>query len=343
MSYAIERVEWKDHGDVVSEVLGHSFPDVPATRYAWLHERNPAGPGALWLARAADGRPVGTAALHGRQIVVEGRPYLAGLANNFAVDPAVRGFGPAVALQRAVLAACEAGEFAFIYGFPNRAAKPVFERMAYVPGRTRRLARLLRSRPYLQRSPWAPASVAPLLAKPLDLTMRLLSRETYRSARGTRLEHVTAFDSTFDAFWARLRRQHAIIADRSAEYMNWRYAQWPTRRYDLAVLRRGDDIIATVVSYVIDDIVYIAELFALDTESFDGLLIPFLRAQRRAGACAVSLILLGDVGFAGRLAKYGFHLRDVERSMMIYVPPSSPLRSWLYHVDRWTLFEGDIL
>ena len=343
MNYSIERVEWKDYGDVASEVLSHSFPSVPTTRYAWLHERNPAGPGALWLARAADGRPVGTAALHARHVVVDGRPYLAGLATNFAVEPAARAFGPAIALQRAVVAACEAGEFAFIYGFPNRAAKAVFERMGYVPGRTRRLARLLRSRPYLQRLGRAP-SVAPVLARPLDLAMRLFSRETFQPMpRGTRLERIEAFDASFDAFWGRLRSHLAIVADRDAEYMNWRYAQWPTRRYDLAVVRRGGEVTATVVSYVIGDVVYIAELFALDTESFDGLLIPFLRTQRRAGACAVSLILLGDVGFAGRLARYGFRLRDVDRSMVVYVPEGSPLRSRLHRVDRWTLFEGDIL
>lgn len=339
MSYSIERVEWKDHGDVASELLSRSFPDVPTTRYAWLHERNPAGPGGLWLARAADGRPVGTAALHARHVVVDGWPYLAGLATNFAVEPGARGFGPALALQRAVVAACEAGEFAFIYGFPNRAAKAVFERLGYVPGRTRRLARLLRSRPYLQRSARA-ASVAAVLAGPLDLAMQLLSRETYRlPPRGTRLQRVEGFD----AFWARLRTRHAIIADRDAEYMNWRYVQWPTRQYDLTVLRRGAEVTATAVSYVIGDVVYIAELLALDPAACEGLLAPFLRAQRRAGACAVSQILLGDVDFAGRLARYGFRLRDVERSMMVYVPPASPLRSRLHHTGRWTLFEGDIL
>ena len=34
MSYTIERVEWKEHGDEVSAVLLESFPDVPAARYA---------------------------------------------------------------------------------------------------------------------------------------------------------------------------------------------------------------------------------------------------------------------------------------------------------------------
>jgi hypothetical protein len=340
MRYSIERVEWKDHGDAVSELLSHSFPDVPTTRYAWLHEHNPAGAGAVWLARAADGRPVGTAALHTRQILVDGRPYLAGNATNFAVEPAARAFGPALALQRAVVSACEAGEFAFIYGFPNQAAKAVFERIGYAPGRTRRLARMLRSGPYLKRAGRATS----VLAGPLDLAMHLLARETYRRLpRDSRLERVEVFDDAYDAFWIRLRGRHAIVADRGAEYMNWRYAAYPARRYDLAVLRRGGEITATIVSYVIADIVYIAELFALDTESFDVLLVQFLRAQRRAGATAVSVILLGDVRFAGRLALYGFRLRDVERSMMVYVPPVSPLRSLLHRVDRWTLFEGDIL
>jgi hypothetical protein len=338
VSYTVERVDWKEHGPEVSAVLTDCFPDVPAARYAWLHEHNPAGAGAVWLARDAGGRPVGTAAVHARKIVVDGRVYLAGLATNFAVEPQARAFGPALALQRAVVAACEAGEFAFIYGFPNRAAKSVFERLGYSPGRTRRLARLLRSRPYLERA----GRTATVLAGPLDVVMRLAARESW-SRRGARLEPVAAFDGAYDRFWDRVRAGHSVVAERDAEFMNWRYADWPSRRYDLAVLRRGREIAATVVSYAIDDVVYIAELFALDRPALDAALAPFLRAHRRTGASAVSIILLGDMPWAGRLGTYGFRLRDCERSLMIHVPAGSPLRSLVPRVDRWTLFEGDIL
>jgi hypothetical protein len=212
--------------------------------------------------------------------------------------------------------------------------------MGYTPGRTRRLARLLRSRPYLERA-GRPATV---LAAPLDLAMRLLARESWpRARRAPRLEPMAGFDAAYDRFWVRVRPQHAIVADRDAEYMNWRYAEWPSRHYDLAVLRRGDEIAATIVSYVIGDVVYIAELFALDREAFDATLVAFLRAQRRAGASAVSVILLGDVPCGSRLGAYGFRLRDVERSLMVHVPARAPLRSLVHRVDRWTLFEGDIL
>jgi hypothetical protein len=281
---------------------------------------------------------VGTAAVHARNIVVDGRVYLAGLATNFAVEREARAFGPAVALQRAVVAACEAGEFAFIYGFPNRAAKSVFERLGYSPGRTRRLARLLRSRPYLERA----GRMATALARPLDVAMRLGARESW-SRRGARLEPVAAFGDDYDRFWSRVRGRHPVVAERDAEFMNWRYVDWPSRRYDLAVLRRGREIAATAVSYVIGDVVYLAELFALDRPALDATLATFLRARRRGGASAVSIILLGDVPWAGRLGTYGFRLRDCERSLMIYVPAGSPLRSLVPRVDRWTLFEGDIL
>jgi hypothetical protein len=340
VSYTVERVEWKDCGEEICTVLADSFPGVPAARYAWLHERNPAGPGAVWLARDAGGRPVGTAALHARQVVVEGRPYLAGVATNFAVLPAARAFGPAIPLQRAVRAACEAGDFDFIYGFPNDAAKPVFQRLGYTPGRSRRLVRVLRSAPYLQRA----GRGAGVAAGPLDVALRLLGRETYRRlSRRTRVEPVERFDAAFDAFWVRLRAGLAIVGDRDAEYMNWRYLDAPARRHHAAVLRRDGEIAATIVSYAIGAIVYISELFALDADAFDGLLGAFLRAQRRTPASAVSLIVLGDLPFADRLARYGYLQRDVERSMMVYVPANSPLGSRLHRMDRWALFEGDIL
>lgn len=343
MTYAVDRVEWKDYGGVVTQVLAGSFPGrAAAARYAWLHESNPAGPDAVWLARSADGRPVGTAAIHGRRIVVDGQAYRAGQAADFVVDPAARGFGPALALQRAVMAACDSGEFAFLYGFPNGPAQAIFQRIGYRPGKSRRLARPLRSHPYLAR--YRP-SVARLLAMPLDRAIQLVSRETYeRLPRGTRLERITAFDDWFDAFWSRVRGQHVVIADRDSQYMNWRYANWPARHYDFAVLRRGADVMATIVWYRIDDVVHVAEAFALDPRWFDALLAEFLRAHRRAGVSAVSLISLGDGGPADRLGKYGFFGREVERSMVLYVPsPSSLCGGVLDCVDRWSLFEGDIL
>lgn len=343
MTYSIERVEWKASAETVREVLHRSFPSVPDSRYTWLHEGNPAGPSALWLACTTDGRAVGTTAVHGRRVVVDGQLYRAGLAVDFAVDPSARGFGPAILLQRAVAAACESGEFAFIYGFPNSAARAVFERVGYRLGKARRLARPLRSRPYLERTTHV-GPVARLLAMPLDLAIRLASRETYRfTSPRARVERVQAFDTSFDSFWRRIRSQHAVIADRDSAYMNWRYAKCPLRHYEFAVLRDGEDVLATVVWHRIDDLVYIAELLALDGASFDDVLVSFLRMQRREGACAVSLILLGDDGFASRLADYGFFLREVGRTMMVYVPAGSPLAASLGRLDRWALFEGDVL
>jgi hypothetical protein len=339
VSFSIERVDWKDERETAGALLTRSFPSVPLERYDWLHEANPAGSPALWLARTPDGRAVGTAAVHARHVVVGGRTYRAGVAADFAVDPSVRGFGPALPLQRAVVAACDSGEFAFIYGFPNGAARGVFERIGYGPGRTRRLARPLRLRPYLERSV---ASLARFVAAPLDLAVRLLARDTYGPAsRGSRFETVEAFDDSFDAFWTPLQRRHAVVAARDHDYLNWRYAKCPTRRYELGVLRRGAELQATIVSYRINGIVHIAEVLARDPKAFDGVVVAFLREQRRAGADAVSFTALGRVCFAGRLAKYGFAGREVERAMMVYVPPA--LRGALDAVERWCLFEGDIL
>jgi hypothetical protein len=264
-----------------------------------------------------------------------------GTAADFAVERAARAFGPALALQQAVAGACESGEFAFLFGFPNRAAKAVFERAGYRLGRARRVARPLSSASYLRRWP-ALASAGRLLATPLDLAMRLVSRETYRlPGRGPELEPVEDFDESFDAFWMRRQPRHRVVADRDSQYLNWRYGTCPTRRYERAVLRRGRELIGTLVWYRIDDLAYVAEMLAADAASFDALLEAFLHAQRRAGAAAVSLIVLGDAPFAARLATYGFFPRPVERTMMVYVP--SPSGLGLDRAERWCLFEGDIL
>jgi hypothetical protein len=174
--------------------------------------------------------------------------------------------------------------------------------------------------------------------------MRLLSRETAAPTRpDVRLEAVEAFDEEFDEFWARIRDRHAVLGDRDHEYMNWRYVGWPTRHYERAVLRRRGSPEAVIIWYRIGDVADIADLHALDRAAAHALLVGFVRAQRQAGAVAVSCIVLGDRRRAGWLARYGFVRRDVERTMVVYVPRGSPLRGRVDHPDRWRLFEGDIL
>jgi hypothetical protein len=341
VSYVVERVEWKDEAAAVSALLAQAFPCVPITRYAWLHEMNPAGPGALWLARDAAGRAVGTAAVHRRRILIDGHAHRAGLPADFVVARDVRGFGPALALQRAVLAACENGDFDFLYGFPNRAAKPVFERIGYRVGDSRRLARPLRLSSYLSRGRrWR--SLVSVFAGPLDHLLHLLSRETYGAMpRRAHVEPLEHFGPEFDAFWKRARIGHAVIGDRDATYMNWRYGKSPTRRYDVIALRQDAEILATIVSYRIGNVVFVADALARDASAFDAIFAAFLRAQRRAGLDGVSLIAMGDLGVAAGMEKYGFIRREVERTMMVYLPAAAapPLTS----LERWCLFEGDVL
>jgi hypothetical protein len=134
-----------------------------------------------------------------------------------------------------------------------------------------------------------------------------------------------------------------VVGDRDSDYMNWRYVTWPTRRYERAVLRRGGSLAGSIVWYRVEDIAYIADLQALDATAAHALLAGFLRAQRQVGAAAASCIVLGDAGLATRLARYGFFRREVERTMMVYVPPASPLLGRVDRPERWRLLEGDIL
>ncbi len=345
MRYTVERVEWKDEKEAVCALLARGFPGTPTVRYAWLHERNPAGPAALWLARDADGRPVGTVAVHPHRVLVGGHLRRVGQPTDFVVDSAARAFGPALALQRAVLPTCVTGEFAFLYGFPNPHARAVFDRLGYRTGAAARLARPLRTRGYLERDRRV-GRAARLLAVPIDAALRMVARETYRRLpRGLRLERLHAFDDDFDAFWERVRGRYArtVVADRSSPYMNWRYAECPVRRYEMAALRDGGDICATIVWHRIGRVLHVAELLARDGETFDVMLAAFLRSQRRSPVDAVSATLLGDALVAHRLTHFGFTRRDLDQTVVVHMPTSFGLPPGVSGIDTWALFEGDVL
>ena len=54
----------------------------------------------------------------------------AAISADFAIDPAYRGFGPALALQRATLVLDEQGMLC-AYGCPNELSEPIVKRVGY--------------------------------------------------------------------------------------------------------------------------------------------------------------------------------------------------------------------
>src|SRR5262245_61114807 len=128
-------------------------PLYDGTRFDWTYRGNPSGPGRLWVAAdRADGSVIGVAGAFPRRMYVDGREELAWVLGDFCVSDRHRSVGPALALQRACLAAVEAGAIPFCYDFPSPRMMAVYQRLGIGPlGHMVRLRRVLRVEPWLDR------------------------------------------------------------------------------------------------------------------------------------------------------------------------------------------------
>ena len=102
-----------------------------------------------------------------------------------------------------------------------------------------------------------------------------------------------------------------VCTVRSAEYLNWRYWQHPSRKYEFLAARRGDELLAYCAFSTDDGIATIAELFgSMDKQAVPSLLQQVIGLLRSRGVAAVSLPILDDDPRRGWLRKMGFWARE---------------------------------
>lgn len=299
-------------------------PSEHQVRYDWLC-RCPVAPPRFWLA-LKDGEVVGTAGVGIRSVSVGGKPVLAGIAGDFAVDKKHRMLQPALSLQRAVLSSLSDG-LDLVYGLPNANAAKVFERQGYqTVGGLTRYVKVLRTGRFLRSAKGLKAKAAPL-APVADLWLRLRSPETWRRLPAGRvLEPVSQFDARFDDLWDRASGRAPIIGVRSSAFLRWRYTDCPLQKYVTLALAEGTGgrLLGYITWYGGED-----EQLRLADWATDGsagaaedLLAGMIRWARRNGAASISAESLGAPALEGVLRQFGFVNRECNARLMVTASPA---------------------
>jgi GNAT superfamily N-acetyltransferase len=318
-------------------------------KYVKYYENNPQGAPSLFFARDNEsGSLVGMTALFPTTLWIAGERVPAGIGGDFAVDEGHRGFGPAVALQRATVTAVSQRGLKCVYGSPNQNSELVVARAGYVDaGRLTRFIKLLSARPLVDRYVRRPrlASVAVGVARPF---VSILSRERlHRRSRRFSVEEPELFDDRFAGLWNLTRRQLGATSERNAELLNWRYEKTgPSAapgNYSILAVLDGDEVAGYAVyrardeSHIVYDVLCRPEKSALD-----ALLSELIRDARRKKAAAI------DLGYAGRpnllterLRAFGFLQRTAENGLLVYVDGEAPSGVDLGTAESWYFTSGD--
>lgn len=297
------------------------LPGYSRDKFTKYFERNPLGKPEFVVARStADGRIVGVAALHPQQILVDGDVQAVAIAGDFAVEENLRGFGPALAMQRELVSRLDSRGWSFAYGLPNPAASAVLRRAGY-----RELGPFSRLCRRLTRSE--------RLAAALGLGA------IRRASRSHPVLCLSEFDSRFEALWAEAGQRAAYAPAPGVGVRNWRYelSPNPSQRFSLTVTAAGDAVTAYSVAMVAWGMRRVVELSWLDDASLRAVVAAELVRAARERLAGVDLLYLGPPDYlAPALTPLGF-VEDPAPTVIVY--PAQRVRSDPGH---WLLFEGAI-
>ena len=318
-------------------------------KYEKYYENNPLGSPWLFLARDNEtGGLVGMTALFPTTLWVAGPPVPAAIGADFAVDGGHRGFGPAVALQRATVTAVSDHGLSCAYGSPNSSSEPIVGRAGYADvGRLTRFVKLLTARPLVDRYVSRPAlaSLASTVASPFAST---LSRERLRR-RSPRLsvDEPEAFDERFASLWEVARRRLPITSERHADLLNWRYEKTgPAERrrtYSIFALVDGGDVAGYVVYRTDDDARLVYDIVCLPEKPMvDALLGEFILDARRNKADAIDIGYVGPANLLiARLRAFGFIERAAQNGLRVCAAADATPGVNLTHRQNWYFMTGD--
>jgi len=295
-------------------------------RFAWFYRENPSGQGCAFVLEsngAGTTEVVGGAGLGTRTFFHRGKPLKAMINADFAVDAAHRTLLPALRLQRAIREHAR-GVAHFAYGFPNDSAVGVFRRLGYREvGRMTRYVLLLRHETYLER--FVPRALAHWGGWALDGLRRgpeLARRARTPSTR--RLEWLPEADDRFDRLWQEASPQYALLGDRSAAFLRWRYARRPGNRSEIAGLldTSGELRAYAVVTEPEAGLARIEDFLASPEAELGHLLdrlVPELRARR---LLRVEVPFLGTRRVGRVLEAHGLAPREAK--CVVFDPGESP-------------------
>jgi ribosomal protein S18 acetylase RimI-like enzyme len=209
------RFQPEDRTAVVSllrEIVDSWNGDWAERYWEWKFEQNPHGAGRIWVADD-EGRIAGCYIWNPVRVRLGEATLLCAQSVDAAVHPDYRRQGLFTELARTAMEDETTEELALVYAFPVEAAYRGQVRIGFTPG-------------------VPPTAVArPLLNTPMKR----------RRVDGLVVNELTEFDSRFDAF-SNSRKGWELNVQRDAEYLQWRYRDHPTRKYDTLVCEKNGQL-----------------------------------------------------------------------------------------------------
>jgi Acetyltransferase (GNAT) domain len=319
----------------------HLSPDATDERYDWLYCKNPAGMARVWVACDAEGgKIIGVSAAFPRRIYCGGREMHGYVLGDFCIHPDHRSLGPALALQRGTLDGLSGEDGGFVFDFPSTSMLAIYKRLRIKSQESAiRFAKPLRADRQIQkRIPTKTAGA--VLAVATNAALRLRDAGLGRSSAWTITETKAPCGEEFTAAFRQWAPGLGICADRSAEYLNWRFLQHPQRRYHFLTARTDGRLRGYLIYHWAGEDATVVDLLAEEEQVAKALLVETIAITRSCGVHTLSAPFLSS--HAGReiLEDCGFQPRESTPVILLTLPWAAN-RQNDQGANHWYLMHGD--
>jgi hypothetical protein len=332
-----------DRRVIIETVARYLNPRSDEARYEWMYVKNPNGPARVWLAEEVSGnRIVGMASAFPRGMVCGGQDLLGWVLGEFCVAEEHRALGPALQLQRAIVAGVDSGMADLFYDFPSRAMMAVYRRLGIdTAGDVIRFVKLLRSEGWVER-----AIPTPWLAHPLSRVgnVALAFRDRLQAAdQSISIDEVVEAEvgEEFAQLWSRAESRFGLCVRRSTRYLSWRYRQTPVAPLSMVAARRKGKLLGyAVVAQEAKSATLMDCVAGQDSGAVAAMVQTLAMKLRAQGVETLSVSTSGGTWWADQLTSLGFVPRE-----------SSPFVTYLSAKTRaqigqrgswpWVVMQGD--
>lgn len=335
------------------------FPgeDVSDPRFIrWMYEQNPGGR-ALEYVTLNRGLISGHIAALPFRYKFGPRTLTAGLVINAITHPDFRGKGIFIILTELLNKRCAEAGIEFTFGYANSSSeKGCLRHLAYrelgrfplwiLPFRLPRIAAAQDPRP----AAWlrAAARLAGPAARAWSLARRPLGQ------LGIDVDRVAAPGPEFDGLWAFVREGYGNILVRDRAFLDWRFVQAPTRRYEILAARKRGRLLGYLVSTTtaVQGLRWAMIMDMLVADSREGraaaarLVEEHVRRARAAGADLAASLMFRHAPPADGLRRNGFliapaRLLPREFPILIHWNMAGKEPETLFDMKAWYLTMGD--